>query len=230
MWPMVSGHFLMQTPSIKTCLRRAVARLLVAVPDGSAWDSNFQELSDIIIPECVECTLSAIIFRQWKHKAWLYDGPKNIHLLIFAQSEKSLDVIQVTHCSWVHLKQCCKVFRQRYFIVLCKRPLNAGNKIIQREWWGRLCQPLQKGPWYEWEPTINAAEVKYLTYLAVVSFTLSILLQVSKVSATSHSSGQPQSHSHCTIVLTGCWNPHDDVELIGIRLVQKVTRQFIHDG
>jgi hypothetical protein len=38
-------------------------------------------------------------------------------------------------------------------------------------------------------------EVKYLTYLAVVSFTLSILLQVGKVSATSHSSNQPQSHS-----------------------------------
>ena len=74
------------------------------------------------------------------------------------------------------------------------------------------------------------AEVKYLAYLAVASFALSILLQVSKVSATSHSTGQPQSHSHCTIVLTSSRSSHNDVELIGIRLVRKVTRQFIHDG
>ena len=54
----------------------------------------------------------------------------------------------------------------------------------------------------------------------VVSFALSILLQVSKVSAMSHSSGQPQS------LLTSSQSPHNDVELIGIRLVRKVTRQL----
>ena len=76
-------------------------------------------------------------------------------------------------------------------------------------------------------------EVKYLTYLVVVSFALSILLQVSEVtqvSTTSHSSGQPQSHSHCITVLTSSWHPHNNVELIGIRLVRTVTRQFMHDS
>ena len=70
--------------------------------------------------------------------AQLHNGPKNICLLILARSEKSLDVIQVTHCSWVHLNQSelpHKIFRQRYVIVLCKRPLNIGGKIIQRREW-----------------------------------------------------------------------------------------------
>jgi len=68
------------------------------------------------------------------------------------------------------------------------------------------------------KPMFNT-EVKYLTYLVIVSFTLLILLQVSKVSSTHHSSGQPQSHRHCTIILTSSWSPHNDVELIGIGFI-----------
>jgi hypothetical protein len=144
MRPMVSGPLSSplntQLPSIKT--PKSGLRRAVLICSLLSW----------IVLHGIAASRSLWIL--WSQNAWnalsalSLSGSENVRLDLtmvqrMSASSSSLNLkshltsSEVTHCSWVHLNQRelpHNVFRQ-YFIVLCKRPLNVGDKIIQRREW-----------------------------------------------------------------------------------------------
>ena len=144
MWPWYLGAFssplnaqMLSIKTPKSSLRRAVLVCLL--------------LSQIVLHGIVTSRSLQILSSQnsWNELSVLsLSGSENIRLdftMVQRTSacSSSLDLkscvtLSRLHIAWIHLNQCeqpHKVFRQRCFTVLCKRPLNIGGKIFQRREW-----------------------------------------------------------------------------------------------